>query len=613
MIGLSMVAVSPAQVVVTIEETIRQPPKTPEASGKPAAQSPNQPIAGSSADDPIDLATSSDPIRDLQRDAVRRQHSDTVHWGRGRQRYVSWSNHSNRLIPVYTFGITLDSWRDRGSVYADPQRIAKLYGHVPDRTYNPVARYYDQTDIHRLQQLAVDRGCSVIITMILDGMDWQTTRAAAICADPRRSRQAAAEVYRSGRGSGLSWMDYRGCQTDFGLVVTSPFARFADFDIDAQIVQPSTDPIGGQRDARGGGYDVVRGGAMPWLENADQDYLMGLDREVPHAFTDSAASATSIFSGIKTYNGAINVDPDGKHVVPISRQLQADGWKIGVVTSVPVSHATPAAAYANNVARQDYQDIARDLIGLPSSSHRDDPLPGVDVLLGGGWGESANQSPSQGRNYLPGNPYIHESDVRRVAVAVGEPIDESADGPDGRLPYVLAHRTPGTDGRDVLSAAAAAAVDEDRRLLGLFGVHNRHGSHLPFRTADGNYDPTFDITGVERYSPADISENVTLAEMTSAALTVLEQSIEGFYLMVEAGDVDWANHSNNIDNSIGAVLSGNEAFNVITDWVRTNRAWDYTAVIVTADHGHYLVVDDDDAIMAAADRAAMLRSASGNP
>ncbi len=57
-------------------------------------------------------------------------------------------------------------------------------------------------------------------------------------------------------------------------------------------------------------------------------------------------------------------------------------------------------------------------------------------------------------------------------------------------------------------------------------------------------------------------------------------------MMVEPGDVDWANHDNNIDNAIGAVLSGDDAFAVITDWIDRNNAWDRSVVIVTADHGH---------------------------
>ena len=40
--------------------------------------------------------------------------------------------------------------------------------------------------------------------------------------------------------------------------------------------------------------------------------------------------------------------------------------------------------------------------------------------------------------------------------------------------------------------------------------------------------------------------------------------------MVEAGDVDWANHDNNLDNSIGAVNSGDDALRAVTDWVEAH-------------------------------------------
>ncbi len=80
--------------------------------------------------------------------------------------------------------------------------------------------------------------------------------------------------------------------------------------------------------------------------------------------------------------------------------------------------------------------------------------------------------------------------------------------------------------------------------------------------------------------------------MTEAALLKLERADDGFWLLLEAGDVDWANHANNIDNSIGAVLSGEAAFDVVMDWIDKNKAWNHTAVIVTSDHGHYLVIDD---------------------
>ena len=67
--------------------------------------------------------------------------------------------------------------------------------------------------------------------------------------------------------------------------------------------------------------------------------------------------------------------------------------------------------------------------------------------------------------------------------------------------------------------------------------------------------------------------------------------------MVEAGDIDWANHDNNLDNTIGAVLSGDEAIRTITDWVERNSSWQESLMIVTADHGHFLVLDQPELLI----------------
>ena len=96
---------------------------------------------------------------------------------------------------------------------------------------------------------------------------------------------------------------------------------------------------------------------------------------------------------------------------------------------------------------------------------------------------------------------------------------------------------------------------------------------------------------IRPYTPADIDENPTLADMTRAALDVLAAR-GSFWLMVEAGDVDWASHANNIDTAIGAVKSGDAAFWAVVKWVEQHGGWKDTAVIVTADHGHMFVLDD---------------------
>ena len=506
-----------------------------------------------------------DHLRDLQQAAIRDGKADWGHWGPRPDRYSSWQQHTNRLIPIYSFGMTLDTVDGANSVYHDAARIKRLYGRLPEETLNPAAKYFDQTAIYQLQKQAADAGKKYIVLLIFDGMDWQTTQAASIALSERVG-------YDQGRGSGLHIQDYRGAETDFGYFVTSPHNHGTQWNVDAQTVTN----IGGKYR---GGYAAGLGGNTPWSTPTDPLYIIGQSRKIRHAYTDSAASATSMNSGIKTYNRAVNVDFEGHQVVPISRQLQAQGRAIGVVTSVPVSHATPACAYGNNVARYDYQDISRDLLGLRSVAHKTTPLPGVDVLLGAGWGHTAQAQKGQGANYVPGNVYLSKADLDRINLRHGGG-------------YVVVQRKPGINGNLALMAAAREAREQKTRLFGMFGVGDQRGSHLPYRTADGRYNPTDGVHApAEPYRRADIFENPTLADMTRAALEVLGQHAGGFWLMVEAGDVDWANHTNNIDNSVGAVKSGDDAFRVITDWIERHDAWSDAVVLVTADHGHYLQLD----------------------
>ncbi|WP_184313863.1 alkaline phosphatase [Anaerosolibacter carboniphilus] len=77
---------------------------------------------------------------------------------------------------------------------------------------------------------------------------------------------------------------------------------------------------------------------------------------------DSASTGTSLASGIKTGNGIINMDAAKKvKVDPITRKLKDMGYKIGVVTSVSLDHATPAVFYANQESRSNYYDISLQL------------------------------------------------------------------------------------------------------------------------------------------------------------------------------------------------------------------------------------------------------------
>lgn len=77
--------------------------------------------------------------------------------------------------------------------------------------------------------------------------------------------------------------------------------------------------------------------------------------------TDSAASGTAIACGVKTYNGAIGVDPKRKPVVSLAKLLRDRKFSVGVITSVGLNDATPAAHYANRANRRDAAGTLSDL------------------------------------------------------------------------------------------------------------------------------------------------------------------------------------------------------------------------------------------------------------
>ncbi|HEV7280763.1 MAG TPA: alkaline phosphatase [Pirellulaceae bacterium] len=526
-----------------------------------------------------------DGIARIQTEAIRDNRSPVAHWGTDPGNYMQWATHSNRLIPVYAFGtkeagegIDLESYAGENSIYRDEERLKELYGRLPEKSLNPEAEYLDQTDLFRLQQEAFRAGKKRIIVVVFDGMDWQTSRAAAIYA----SRKVG---YDEGRGEGLFFQEYDANGTSqFGYVVTDSKYDSVMADVDNQSVAPAT--LEGP-----GGYSAEFGGTAPWSAPKDPGYLIGqpkVEGAPKHPYPDSAATATSIFTGVKTYNAAIGVDDFGVPVASIAHELQRKGWSVGAVSSVPVSHATPASTYAHNVSRDDYQDLSRDMVGRPSIAHPAEPLPGMDVVLGAGHGVEPKKDNGQGKNFVAGNRYLPQEDLDAIDVANG-----------GK--YAVAQRTAGRDGTDVLKEGVKAAIAKNARLFGFFGTKD---AHLPFRTANGDYRPVPGRTKkAELYSAADVQENPTLREMAVAALSVLSRDEDGFWLMVEAGDVDWANHDDNLDNSIGAVLSGDDAVRGIAEWVEANGGWEETILLVTADHGHSLYITEPQAIADAATAA----------
>ena len=123
-----------------------------------------------------------DHLRDLQTAAINDGQSPVAHWGVDPKNYKEWGTHSNRLIPVYTFGtkgagagIDLGSYTGKNCAYRSEAALKRIYGRVPTNTLNPNAEYLDQTDLALLQRAAFAAGKKHVILMVFDGMDWQTT------------------------------------------------------------------------------------------------------------------------------------------------------------------------------------------------------------------------------------------------------------------------------------------------------------------------------------------------------------------------------------------------------------------------------------------------------
>ncbi|HDT13567.1 MAG TPA: alkaline phosphatase, partial [Candidatus Aminicenantes bacterium] len=300
------------------------------------------------------------------------------------------------------------------------------------------------------------------------------------------------------------------------------------------------------------GYDARAEGPKP---------RAGADARAPFPpgpATDSASSATAMATGLKTDSGNVAWrpgDPPDGAIRTIAEELrEARGAAIGVVSTVPFDHATPAAFVSHNTSRSAYYTGLKGYEGLGIADEiilRTKP----DVVIGGG-------SP------LLDNPdfdtkkgYISESLCRTLRTS-----------PD----YVFVERQPGRDGGAAVAAAAAAASREGRKLFGLFGGKG------------GNFDAARvdDTPGRPTVRPGS-EENPSLAEATEAALDRLSRDPDGFFLVVEQGDIDWANHDNDFRTMVGSVADLDQAVRAALAFVDRpgdQVDWTNTVLLVTADH-----------------------------
>ena len=102
--------------------------------------------------------------------------------------------------------------------------------------------------------------------------------------------------------------------------------------------------------------------------------------------TCSAASGTAIACGEKTNNDMIGMNADSVAIYSMAAALKEDGYKIGIITTAPVNHATPSAFYAHNINRDNAYEISCEI-----------PASGFEFFAGAGFlkhrGENEDQRP----------------------------------------------------------------------------------------------------------------------------------------------------------------------------------------------------------------------------
>ncbi len=473
-----------------------------------------------------------------------------------------------------------------------------------------------------------------VIMIVGDGMGWEMVRAGAIAKqiDEGHQGNTLEDFYTEGKGEGLSFQELEGYTnaTTYSTIIDgnpgnsafegSPrdrvtgegelregFTLPSDSDDSSTGFDPSFNPYANEDFPGVGnlvGYDPQQGGPQPWIQGSNPDYIK-------QNYTDSAAAGTSLYSGVKTFAGALGVDIFEQPVETILETAKAQGKATGTVSSVPFSHATPAATASHVNARGKLDD------GIPEGALEGQEFDAgdsvtqqmlletqPDLILGGGHPLDYNNTDSE----IGG-----ELNFRYIAESTYEELSNNPDG-DNLYGYNFLERNPNA-AETLLDAAEALNPEDGDRLFGLYGARGQNGN-LPLVTADSDYSntglntfshrssqragetpdlnrPLMPGETIEDFIAREANENPTLAEMTEASLEFLSKDEDGFFLAVEQGDMDWVLHDNNMDNLLGTFRDIDETVEVTVDWIMENGGWEENLLIVTADHDHYMTLTDN--------------------
>jgi alkaline phosphatase len=281
------------------------------------------------------------------------------------------------------------------------------------------------------------------------------------------------------------------------------------------------------------------GGEMTAIAQLAARGAAGVSLTHPHGnlVVDSACSATQLATGLPAPAEVIGLDAVGNIVPTVLERARDTGRATGLVSDTRITHATPASFAAHVPHRRFENEIAEQLVAS-----------GVDVMLSGGLRYFAPRSVA--------------ADADAALAYTGGAWSASSRRADDR-DLVAEARDAGY--RVVFDRAGLdQARDADGRLLGLFANSGMRDA-LAARV---------DAHSTDRGEP-------TLAEMTRVALGRLERDPDGFFLMVEGGQIDWAGH----DNDAGWMLAEMARFDeAVAEVLRWSAGREDTVVVLTADH-----------------------------
>jgi alkaline phosphatase len=255
-------------------------------------------------------------------------------------------------------------------------------------------------------------------------------------------------------------------------------------------------------------------------------------------YTDSAPAATAMSSGVKSYDGAIGVDLDSLPVEHLIQFAKRKGYSCGVVTSVPLSHATPAGFIANNVSRNNYEQIANQMFDSD-----------LDLIIGCGHPEYDNNGDLTSKTnykYVGGKETWEKIINGQTKWKFIENKEDFKKFSEGNAPSNLL---------GIPKVFETLQVNRDKKNKELKPYDTPLNSNLP-----------------------------DLATLSLVALNSLHNKKNGFFVMIEGGAIDWACHSNDTVRLIEETIDFNNAVKSVIEWVERNSNWDETLLIVTGDH-----------------------------